>query len=461
LSEPEEFDGLADATAVPPVVMDEPDALISSALEGGGRLLGLRCLQFAFLFLLSLVAARALGPTGRGQYALALNLATMVWVISHISVEQSVARLMARKEASAFELARLGSLLALVLGLVGTALTLAIGLPGRDSLLGGADTATVVLAAATIPFTLIGQMATALLLRMGVLRVYGWIIAAGAAVQLALVVAFEAGLGLTPELAMLAALLTIAAVAVALAIALAAQLGLAALIPSTDRALLRKALAIGFRLQPTSIALWLNLKIDLFLVGLLTTTHAAGLYSLSANLADIVFTAISTIGLAALETQTRAEPGEAAAYTGDFISQNIGLALLLGLAASIVAYPFVVLVYGQEWQASVLPFVLLMPALVGLAVEGPARDLLIRIAPPVELSLASGAGLAVNIGLNFALIPWLGISGASIASVLSYWLAGLLMVYLVSRHGGIPMRRALRFPRRGDPLPRLLRRVVS
>ncbi|MGC1165458.1 MAG: polysaccharide biosynthesis C-terminal domain-containing protein [Solirubrobacterales bacterium] len=446
------------AAADVPASINEPDLLVSSSLGSGGRLLGFRAVQFVFLFLLSLVATRALGPEGRGQYALALNLATVVWVVSHLSVEHSIGRMMARKEASLVELSHLASLFALTLGLLGTALALALGLATRDSLLGGADPATVTLAAATIPFTLIGQMAAALLLRLGALGVYGWVVALGAAFQFALVVCLELGLGLSPELAMLAALLTIALVGIALTVGLARRVGVRALTPVSEWRLVRSALHTGIRLQPASIALWLNLKIDLLLVGLLASTHDAGLYSLSVNLADMVFISVSTVALAALETQTKADAKEAISYTLDFIGQNIGVAALLGFVAALLAYPFIVLVYGSTWQASVLPFVLLMPAVIALAVEGPARDLLIRIAPPLVISAASAAGLTLNVGLNFLLIPLLGIAGAAVASVLSYWLAAGLMLYLLSHYGEVSVKRALRMPRRGDALPRLLRR---
>jgi O-antigen/teichoic acid export membrane protein len=448
------------AATEPPASLTEPELLVSTAMGGGGRLLGFRAVQFVFLFLLSLIATRALGPEGRAQYALALNLATMVWVVSHLSVEQSVARMMARKEASLPELCRLSSFFTLCLGAIGVAVTLGIGLAERNALLGGASSTTVVLAAATIPFTLVGQMATALLLRMGVLRTYGWIIAVGAVIQFGLIVTLELGLGLTPELTMLAALLTIAGVAFALVAALTRRVGPRALSPFCEPRLIRSALHIGIRLQPASIALWLNLKIDLFLVGLLASTDEAGLYSLSASLADIVFTAVSTVALAALEAQTKADSKAAAGYTVDFIGQNIAVAVLLGFLAALVSYPFIVFVYGAEWEASVLPFVLLMPAVVALAVEEPARGLLVRIAPPLVISAAAGAGLLLNVALNFALVPAIGISGASVASVASYWLAGALMLYLVSHYGKVAMRDAIRLPRHDDALPRLLRRVA-
>jgi O-antigen/teichoic acid export membrane protein len=437
--------------------LNEPEFLASS-FGGGARLLGFRAVQFLFLFLLSLVATRALGPSGRGQYALALNLATIVWVVSHLSVEHSIGRMLARKEASLVELSHLASLFALALGLLGGAIALTIGLSVRDSLLGGASPATVVLAAATIPFTLIGQMAAALLLRIGELRAYGWVIASGAAVQFALVVGIEAGVGLTPGLAMLCALLTVALVGIALVALLARRVGFHALVPVTERRLVRSALHTGIRLQAASVALWLNLNVDLLLVGLLASTREAGLYSLSASLAEIVFVAVSTVALAALETQTKVDAKTAVAYTMDFIGQNLGVAIVLALCAAAVSFPFIIVVYGSAWRASVLPFALLMPAVVALAIEGPARDMLIRIAPPLAISAASVAGLALNAGLNFLLIPRMGIEGASVASVLSYWLAGGLMLYLLSHYGDVPMRQALRLPRRGDAIPSLLRR---
>jgi O-antigen/teichoic acid export membrane protein len=260
---------------------------------------------------------------------------------------------------------------------------------------------------------------------------------------------------------MVGALATIALVAIALTVVLARAVGARALTPIAEMRLVRLALHTGVRLQPASVALWLNLKIDLLIVGLLATTHAAGLYSLSATLAEIVFVAVATIGLAALETQTKADPKTAVAYTVDFIGQNLGLAIVLGTLAAAISYPFVVLVYGSAWTGSVLPFALLMPAVVALAVEGPARDLLVRIASPLAISVASLAGLAVNVGLNFLLIPTIGISGASLASVVSYWVAAGLMLYLLSRYGEIPMKSAIRLPRRDDAFPSLLRRGLA
>jgi O-antigen/teichoic acid export membrane protein len=272
-------------------------------------------------------------------------------------------------------------------------------------------------------------------------------------------VAIEVGTGLAPETAMAAALATVALTAAALAVALARRLGARALVPRTNATLVRSALRTGIRLQPASIALWLNLKVDLLLVGALVDADEAGLYSLSVNLADIVFVGVSTVALAALETQTSADTRSAVSYTTRFIGQNLIVAVALALVVAAVSYPFVVLVYGSVWEGSVVPFALLMPAVVALAIEGPARDLLVRIASPLAISTAASAALAVNVGLNLVLVPAIGIAGASIASVLSYWLAGGLMLALLSHYGGVPMKRTVVPPRPAELVARMRRWV--
>src|SRR5436190_193158 len=89
------------------------------------------------------------------------------------------------------------------------------------ALLGGANVASVALAAALVPMIMGTQLAAGLLLRLGALRSYGRATMAGAALQLAVLVALEARPGLSPELALTASLagasLTTAGLAVALA----------------------------------------------------------------------------------------------------------------------------------------------------------------------------------------------------------------------------------------------------
>jgi O-antigen/teichoic acid export membrane protein len=432
---------------------------VAEAVTRGGRLLILRGIQYALGFASGVMIARALGPDGRGEYALALNLAVIAWVFSHLSVELAVGRLLGRKEASWIAVARVCASAAAVLGGIGMLVTAAVGLLWRESLLGGASQTDVLLAAATIPFTLMGQLAAALLFRLGRLGVYGFTLVGVAAIQLALLAAIEFGAGLTPEATLAVNLATVALGAGVLTATLGRSLGITALVPRPPKELFSKVLRTGAALHVSSVALFLNLRVDLLLVGAMLSLRDAGLYSLAAMLAELVVVATSTIGLAALQSQTELDDESAVGYTLDFARQSLALAFMFAVPLAALAYPLVLLAYGAEWTSAVAPFVILTIGSVALAVEGPVRGVLLRLAPPIAISRAAVIAAAVNVCLNLALIPTIGIVGSAIASAASYWLAAVLMLRLLRRTTGAPVQRALSVPRHGDVVPTTVRRL--
>jgi O-antigen/teichoic acid export membrane protein len=442
-------------------MLDDPGQGIETALRSGGRLLAHRAAQYGLAFLSGIIITRALGPTGRAEYALPLALSATVWVALHMSIELAVQRLLGRREATLNEVA--GFLAAATLAISAVAVTIAIvvGMVVRTELLAGVPPVNVVLAALTIPFTLIGQMAAALLFRLGALRAYGWIVAASGGLQLALAIWLALAWHIDASVALAITLIVIAVTGIALCVVLTRYTGAGALVPRTSRALARTALSMGLKLHASSLALYLNLKIDLLVVSAMTNPRQTGLYSLSAALAELVFVATSTVSLSALQTQVEAEEETASRYTVSFTRQTLALSVIIAGVAAAGSYPFVVLAYGAAWTGSVAPFAVLTLAAIGLGVESPARNLLIRIGRPAVISAAAIVALVVNLVANLALVPRIGIMGAAVASVLSYWVAAVLMVWLVRRATQIPMRRMLSWPGRDEPIRQLFKRAVA
>lgn len=432
-----------------------PVSDVKLAIVSGGRLLMFRMAQYGLAFLSGVIVARALGPSGRAAYALPLAFTATIWVVIHLSLEAAAQRLLGRKQVTLQEMTRFLSAATLVLSGVGVPLAVGLGLAVRGDLLAGATPTGIVIAALTIPFALVGQMAAALLFRLGALRTYGWVVALSGALQLCLVVVLRLTYRLDPTIALLTTLIVMAATGIALTVALAHHVGLGSLRPRTSTRVAREAIGAGLKLHMSSIALYLNLQVDLLFVSAMTDARNAGLYSLAAMLASTVFLATSTIGLSALQTQTDAKESLAVAYTIEFTRQSFGISLIVAAAAALVGYPLVAVVYGDEWVASVPSFMILTVAAVGLGIEAPTRNLLIRIGNPGTISMAAAAALAVNIVVNFTLIPVIGIMGAALASVLSYWTAALLTVWLVRKVAGVPMRRILAWPDLGEAVNQL------
>lgn len=431
-----------------PALEDPRDVVLS--LRRGSRLLGWRGLQYGCGFLGSLVIARALGPSGRAGYALPLNLATIGWVVLHCSIEAAYARMLARREATLEELARLSSMATILLGSLAFAAVTVAGLSTRGSLLGNATAASVLLAAASVPVAIAGQLYAALILRAGRVNAYGAIQGGLGVMQLALLGATVLLARLTPEATLGINLAITAAVTAGLMAVLGREVGAANLRPRTTRALLGRALRAGLAVHPASVSLFLNLRLDLLLVGAMLSIRDAGVYSLSTTLADVVVVATSTLGLAALKDQTDAGEEEATVYTLEFVRQSTAMSVLFVAAVCAVSYPLVRLAYGSSWTGAVLPLAVLSIGAVGLAVEGPVRTLLLRMSRPAWISAAAFAAALINLLLNLLLLPMIGILGAAAASAVSYWTAAALMLLLLHRRTGVPVRTAFGWPRRGD-----------
>jgi O-antigen/teichoic acid export membrane protein len=424
------------------------DGQASAHLAAGSHLFGLRLAQYGLLFLANVLASRSLGTVGRAQYALPINLATLVWVAVNLSLDSSTGALLARREVPLRALSRFLAAATLALGTLGAVATLAIGLPISGSLLAHASTQAIGLAAMTVPLTLAVQLTIGLLVRLGALRAYGWSTIAGAAVQLVFIAALTATGRLTPELAIGVTAIGLLVIASLLVAALARRVGARALLPALDRPVMRRALSGGLAIHPASVGLQLNLRLDLLIVSALLSAHEAGLYSLSTSLVSVLYLALWTLSASSAQTQTDAPLEVANRYTLDFVRNSWMFALAAAIALAALAWPLIRLVFGTAWTGSAVPLMVLASAAVALSIEAPVRIMLIRMRRSGWVSAAAGAGMLLNIGLNFSLIPLFGILGAALASVASYSLYAILMLALFSRASGLDVSSALR-PRRG------------
>ena len=455
-------------SAVPPVVAtpagppDEPGAP-TRALRRGLLLALLRGSQYLLLFVAGVVVARELGPELRAQYALSLALGSGVWILINLSLPEAAGRLLARREASLAQLARILYAASLVLGVLGMTVVVAIGMLARGSFLEHASTTAIVLGGLIVPLTLVQQVSVGLLTRVGAFGAYGWSCALTGLMQLALVVLLAVTLALTPEYALAVAVLALAIRAIALAVAVARHtaIGAVGLTPDGSRGIVWRLLKIGLTLHPAYIALALTLRLDLFLVSALSDSRAVGLYSLATSLAEILFLVSWTMTESALRTQTEADEAAAARYTLWVSRQVLSVTLPAAVVVSLLAYPLIAGLYGREWIGSVVPLIILTCAAVAFSLEGPIRVMMIRIAPPSTIAFAAGIGTAVNVALNLALIPVLGISGAALASVASYWLYLCLLLLAFRRATGLSVRPIFGMPGEGDLVPRIARSTLS
>ncbi|EMA55373.1 lipopolysaccharide biosynthesis protein [Halococcus thailandensis] len=104
--------------------------------------------------------------------------------------------------------------------------------------------------------------------------------------------------------------------------------------------------------------------------------------------------------------------------------------LLLTVGLGTLAEPFIQMYYGREFISTVQPLLLLLPGTVGYALARPVMAIIQSRGNLRLMIAATGAAALLNVLLNVVLIPAYGMSGAAIATSLSY--GSMLLFYFVS-----------------------------
>ena len=407
----------------------------------------------------NILVARAAGPEGKGGLDLTMATALLLSTFFGLSLNSGITYVVARRVAVPRRL--LVRLLGFVLAQgIGTAVLLAAisRTPWSDALL-AANIGAELIVPTSFLVMLLGLTGYFRAVLVGWQRFIpaNWRDLAGRLVNLAVivaVVALAASAGrVTSTLELVwAAVAGAAAVALIFLVAIAPGLRHAA----TDSLNARGSgivEAVRFALPAYSgnLAQFLNYRLDLFLVGLFLGIRGVGLYALAVSLGQLLWI-LSNSAAAVLfprVSSVTAKPEVAAMESAQICRVVFGLTVIGGVAMALVATVLLPLVYGQAFQPSLEPLLWLLPGIVAFSVTNVLASFVAGVGRPGLNAMVSLLGVAVTVPLDLVLIPRLGITGAALASSISYSVSTVATVAVFSRVGRIPLGAAV-IPRRAD-----------
>lgn len=405
----------------------------NSVLGTTARIVGSKVLSGISSAGVIIVTARQLGPEGRGVFVLVFTLATFSMVVCGLGINISgrLQLVTAHNPVSSREYFGLGSALGVTQGAVSGALA-AVLLPVLDVYLSWSEVGLVAALAVTLFANYIA---------IDALNAYGHTVAAaavdalGSAAQLLLVV----GVAVADRTALAPFLLALIS-----AYALQAVFGFAYLRRVGIDIRPRYGVTEWIRLLrhgPSGMAIQLGqhsiFKLDRYLIALFLSPGAVGVYSVAAafpemlRLLPVAMAQPVLYGLAS-GTATRVDFAR---------SRRAGLMLMVaGAAITAAVAPWAVpVLFGPDYKSAITPLRLLLGAEVALAVyyiDGAALTGQRRVR---ETASAVLIGLVVAIAGYLALIPWLGINGAAMASVIAYAsMATVVRVRIRRQPGALP-----------------------
>ncbi len=406
----------------------------------------------------AVLTARALGPSGRGEFNLATSLVILAAALCSLSIGPAAAYYTARAPASgplAFgNVALVGLLLGLSIVGIGYVVIL-----GGDLHLRGLPKADLLLVLLALPFLLAIANVQSVYQGLRRFRAYNGITVAQATLPLPLIgSAIAVGAGVRGAIAATVAAAVLLFVAVVVVTRRASRIRW-----RLDLPYIRALASYGVRLHPANMLAYLGYRIDVFLVDGYRGAAAVGLYGAGVVVAEGLWMPSQAVSTTLFPT-IAAEQSESArrAMTPLVTRNTLWLTAILGGILFLVATPVVDVLYSSRFSASSAVVRILVPGVVLFAAARVlGNDVAARGRPLVSSVIAAGITFC-NLALNVVLIPRYGIEGAAWASTGSYSLAFLASAAVYRTITGVPLH-TLVVPSREDGrrYVRLVKRIAG
>lgn len=172
-------------------------------------------------------------------------------------------------------------------------------------------------------------------------------------------------------------------------------------------------------------------RIDIFFVNNILSVKELGLYSASVNISELLLLVPSAIGVALFPHLSGLEKKEQSVVMCKIgrLSFIIGVTGALGLI--LIAYPFILIVFGEKFKASFIPTLILLPGLVAMTLNFTYSNYLNSIGKPFVAAKIFTIGIVINVIMNSFFLKSMGIKGAALFSSLTYVVITLGFMYVI------------------------------
>lgn len=191
----------------------------------------------------------------------------------------------------------------------------------------------------------------------------------------------------------------------------------------------RKILSQSWPLMLSGIAIVIYTRSDVLMVSHFLSNRDVGIFTQAVKLFELLFffPAAVHVSLSPKIYQLLDNKNLEMSRVVSNAFVGYGLIAILIVIPSILCAPLVIpFLYGKEFQDSILIFIILVISLPAYGL-GLARDYFLIHKGYTRFSLvATCIGCVSNLGLNFLLIPKIGIVGAAVSSLICYYISSVL-----------------------------------
>jgi len=396
----------------------------------------------------AILIARVLGPEGKGATSVLLGIVSLGAIVFDFGITGAAVYFVGREKERVEETAATLATAGLLLGMLGSLLVYLFAVDLARLLFEERFVYYVRLSAFVIPSVLLNGWILGVLRGLKELNqvsIVGATTAAAGFVFLAVgLLVLHIGVAVVVWQLLLTSLLgLIAAVKILRSRGIRLSLSYT---PSVFRNMLR----YGLRGYIGAVLQFLNYRLDIFIVAALLGTKQAGIYSVSAALAQIILQVPNAAAFVALSHVVTLDDEDAVELTKDLARRAFLACVLLAVAIAATTPLVLPLLFGKEFDAGVASLWILLPGVVSLAHLKVIAAYLAGRGRPGLVSMATSTAGILTIGLDLVLIPRIGIEGAALASTIAYATSSLVAILAFRKLGENVPLLSLVVPRKSD-----------
>ncbi|HDQ13226.1 MAG TPA: flippase [Sediminispirochaeta sp.] len=396
----------------------------------------------------SVILARVLGAEGRGIYALAALLPSLIVTFGNLGIGPATVYYVARGEFRRQEILGNNVLLSAGIGGIGILAGLVGVLFFRETIFPGVAPGYLLLALLLVPVEVFFSYIRYVLLGAQRIKEFNYVQITHTVLFLGFIALALLGLraGVAGDIvAALLSWLVVDLLVFRLALRVSGGIDL-----KPNRTYIKRALTYGLQTHLANILGFLNYRVDTFLVNWFLGPAAVGFYAVGVGLVEklwMISQAASTVLFPRVAAENEEERRKK--FTPLVARTVLWITALGVLALALLSRWIVLLLYSEAFLPAVGA---LQALLVGIVALSASRVLANDIAGRGQPMLNTCRGLitvGVNIALNLLWIPRYGIVGAAWASTVSYTLSLFTALFFYCRLSGNRWTVVV-FPQRGD-----------
>lgn len=385
-------------------------------------------LSIAVQLAITVILARALGPEGNGQYAIATLLPLLLVNLVNLGVPSANVYFVARKAVALTKAWITNIQLSVLLSLLGVAIGGIMINSFSNTFFSGVPYSLLWLGIAFFPLSLLSTLLTSLLQAKQDFSAYNITLILPSVINLLGVIALVWWLNLGPGAAV--ASWGIGQLFGALAAIACIMPYLRPRQPAAQQEdgcyfagnYTYDCLCYGVKAYASNVIMFLNYRIDIFLVNMFLGSAPVGIYVVAVQIAEklwLLSQAVSTVLLPRL-SELEGQEDVRRQLTPLVARWVTYCGVIFALLMAIVVKSTVNLVFGTEYSGAAVALLYLLPGIVTFnCARVLANDLAARGRPDLNI-WTSAITLVTNVVANLLFIPRYGVLGAAIATTLAY-----------------------------------------